>query len=70
MVRSCYLPPAGAGRYAAMDPLTHTHANTQLVQMDHRSANPKGPLCPPDDRFMLTRRVLALDQVTGRIQNL
>lgn len=42
MVCSSYLLPAGAGTNAR----THTHANTQLAQMDHRRANPKGPCAP------------------------
>lgn len=33
-------------RYRSTNSPTHTHANTQLAQMDHRSANPKGPSGP------------------------
>lgn len=57
-------------RHPGTVPPTHTHANTKLVQMDPRSANPKRPLWTHDDRFMLTRRALVLDQVARHIERL
>lgn len=59
MFHSSYLPPAGAGTNA-----THSWPIRIIAEL-----TPKDPV-PPDERFMLTRRVLDMDQVTRCIQNL